>query len=161
MTSQLTDSIRIAELDLRAFETDVSEQVALKRLGAEDPRHPLLMTYWGLRAMAGLAGILTGWVLATPLLSEAATDFVAASPIAAFLPIALLVATLCFAMASMAMRQVAVTRGVDSPLLPGEQKEHLKRVHRVQMLSAERRVRDRGMTLPPAEVRVQVPPRRD
>ncbi len=156
MTSQLTDSIRIAELDLRAFETDVSEQVALKRLGAEDPRHPLLMTYWGLRAMAGLAGILTGWVLATPLLSEAATDFVAA-----FLPLALLVATLCFAWASRAMRQVAVTRGVDSPLLPGEQKEHLKRVHRVQMLSAERRVRDRGMTLPPAEVRVQVPPRRD
>jgi len=153
MNAKLTDSIRLADLDLAQFEDTVTDADAIARLVAESPSHPLVLGYWGLRGMAGLMGIATCAALAVPRLSDFALEVLAAFPVSAFLPVATLAAAFAFAIAAVALRQVAVVRGHRSPLLPREQKHHLRLVHNKHQLIAARKVRDR-LTPAPAAVRV-------
>ena len=148
MTTQLTDRIRLAELDLECFESGVTDQMALARLGAHQPTHPLLVSYWALRTSAALTALATCAALAMPLLSESALRIMATSTLATMLPGLTFAACIGFAVAAVAMRQAAALAGHMSPLLPGERKQHLHLVHSVQQLTAERRIRDRTTPAP-------------
>ncbi len=155
MTAQLTEEIALAELHLEDFEVGVSDQLALTRLGADQPRNPLLISYWALRAMAGLMAIATCLTLAVPVLNEDVLRMMASSTMATILPGLTFAAAVGFAIAAVAMRQAAVYAGKMAPLLPAERKQHLRLVHNVQQLSAEKRIRDRATSTPaPARARV-------
>jgi len=157
MTAQLTDTIRLAELDLADFQATTDDRTALRRLVAENPRHPLYLGYWGLRTMAALMGIATCGALAVPNVSSYGLEVLAAFPVSQLLPVATLVASIAFAVAAMAMRQAAVARGASSPLLPEEQKVHSRLAGKVHQLACARAVRDR-MTPAPARVRITADP---
>ena len=151
--TQLTANIERAQVLLADFDAEVSDRVALGRLVAASPTHPLYVGYWSLRAMASLMGIATCAAFAVPQMSDYALDVLAAFPVSAFLPVATTAAAVAFAVAAVAMRQAAIARGRGCPLLPEEQRSHLALVSKFHQLSAARAVRDRT-TPAPAAVRI-------
>jgi hypothetical protein len=147
MTRRLTEEIHIAHRQLKAFEASTTDWVALARLRAAQPWHPLLMSYRALKVLTVMSGTVALLSVVAPLVSDDALRFVASSSVAMLLPGMTLAATVAFGIACLAMRQATITAGRTSPMLPGERRQHLKLVQTHRRLSAERRLQRRAAAM--------------
>lgn len=132
---------------LQAFEDAVTDQRILRRLQQEWAFHPLLLLY---KALFGLmfTGLFASLViLVTPMLSMqwARTLALYESRMGYPLPVLLLVLSLCIGGIGYGVRYGAILRGMRSPLLPDELREHQGLASELAHLTSRKRMLERGV----------------
>jgi len=141
---QVQQALKHAEERLAHFHNSVTGPILLERLSAERPAHPLLLTYKFALLLAAVGLTVSLLILALPLVS---TDLLAVvarfeGRIAMPLPLVLTGLALCCGGLGAGMRQLAIMRAEQSPLLPEERKVFQEISSEVQRLKSAKSLED-------------------
>ena len=144
-TRELKRDVDDARAKLEEMEQAATDTAFIRRLGREAPNHPLLMLWKLFAAVGGLLGIGVAVVLVAPLVSSDAAAFIARMDVLPMAPLPMLLGTLGLLaiLLGFSMRQLAIIRAGQSPMLTGEHKQHQRLVSDVHRAEANRDLHDR------------------
>ena len=145
-TEELKQDLQEAEAKLQKLDQSVTDTAFIRRLDREAPHHPALLIWRASAGMGGLLGIAVALVLIAPEVSPKAATVIARFDVVPMIPLPVLLGGLglLVLLIGFSMRQLAVIRAGDSPLLTGEYKQRQRLANDVHRAQASQDLHERA-----------------